>query len=743
MAKNILQKHWNGTAWEELHPITKASNVITNAAESVETVLGNKVDKVAGKDLSTNDYTTAEKNKLAGIAAGAQVNTVNSVAGKTGNVTLTKADVGLSNLDNVQQAPITHVGAGGSAHAAATTSTAGFMSAADKSKLDGIATGANNYVHPSSHPASMITQDANNRFVSDAEKSTWNAKASTTVATTSANGLMSSSDKSKLDGIATGAQVNRSQSTQAQATAGTDTATDMSPARVMNAIDSRSRYGLTTGTATALVLTLSPAPASLYNGMQVSFRLHSATGASPTLNVNGLGAKSLLDNYWQPFVGEKDRTYIFMYDGINFLLIAGGAGAANDVSKNKMFDAYPHIASETVWVDNPYFLSQPGFEYTMISSISTSVTTINMNSTAYPIVNPNGTTTFVANGTYSFVYSHGYFFLRSAGGGWNVGQTIPTDKLVEDASITENYLGNFGNQVRGIAVDIEGYMYLGLWAGATPEKSVIKLTAAGAEVWSKTDGVGVTNKLIIDQNNNVYTTHSSDTGKTVRKFNSSGTEQWSKTDVPNPLNISVDHLGQVYVAHNTSSSKSVRKLNSSGTEQWSKTDDVNARAIAVDQHTYVYVGYSSASTNFLRKLDPTGAQVWALTEAKAINNILVDALGYLYVAVSGSGVVNPTGGSIRRYTPSGDLIWSKTDVNHGNDIAIDREGNVYCSHALNSTTVPTITKYDVNGNRIWESSGYTNGYSVSVDRYNQVYAGYGGGNLRRFTQVRNGYKVKA
>jgi hypothetical protein len=33
-----------------------------------------KVDKVTGKGLSTNDYTTAEKNKLAGIQAGAEVN---------------------------------------------------------------------------------------------------------------------------------------------------------------------------------------------------------------------------------------------------------------------------------------------------------------------------------------------------------------------------------------------------------------------------------------------------------------------------------------------------------------------------------------------------------------------------------------------------------------------------------------------------------------------------------------------
>ncbi len=49
-------------------------------------------------------YTTAEANKLAGIAAGAQVNTVTSVAGKTGAVTLAKGDVGLGNVDNTSDA---------------------------------------------------------------------------------------------------------------------------------------------------------------------------------------------------------------------------------------------------------------------------------------------------------------------------------------------------------------------------------------------------------------------------------------------------------------------------------------------------------------------------------------------------------------------------------------------------------------------------------------------------------------
>ena len=71
-----------------------------------------------------------------------------------------------------------------------TDSLKGYMTPELKKKLDGIATGANNYVHPSSHPATMITQDATHRFVTDTEKSTWNAKASTAVVSTTANGLM-------------------------------------------------------------------------------------------------------------------------------------------------------------------------------------------------------------------------------------------------------------------------------------------------------------------------------------------------------------------------------------------------------------------------------------------------------------------------------------------------------------------------------------------------------------------------
>lgn len=49
--------------------------------------------------------------------------------------------------------------------------------------------------------ASNIITDSNHKFVSDAEKNVWNAKASTAIATQSSNGLMSSTDKKKLDSI--------------------------------------------------------------------------------------------------------------------------------------------------------------------------------------------------------------------------------------------------------------------------------------------------------------------------------------------------------------------------------------------------------------------------------------------------------------------------------------------------------------------------------------------------------------
>lgn len=74
--------------------------LLANIREDMQTYLSQKVDKESGKQLSTNDYTTAEKDKLASIESGAQKNTVTGIKGnaessyRTGNVNLTPANIG-------------------------------------------------------------------------------------------------------------------------------------------------------------------------------------------------------------------------------------------------------------------------------------------------------------------------------------------------------------------------------------------------------------------------------------------------------------------------------------------------------------------------------------------------------------------------------------------------------------------------------------------------------------------------
>ena len=75
-------------------------NELVDAINEIDESNSKKVDKETGKGLSTNDYTKAEKDKLAKIEPGAQANAVTSVAGKKGAVTLSKTDVGLPNVDN-------------------------------------------------------------------------------------------------------------------------------------------------------------------------------------------------------------------------------------------------------------------------------------------------------------------------------------------------------------------------------------------------------------------------------------------------------------------------------------------------------------------------------------------------------------------------------------------------------------------------------------------------------------------
>lgn len=71
MAKNYLDKTGLALVWEK-----------------IKNGLSGKVDKVDGKGLSSNDYTSAEKTKLANVASGAQVNVLEGIQKNGDTVTI-------------------------------------------------------------------------------------------------------------------------------------------------------------------------------------------------------------------------------------------------------------------------------------------------------------------------------------------------------------------------------------------------------------------------------------------------------------------------------------------------------------------------------------------------------------------------------------------------------------------------------------------------------------------------------
>lgn len=106
--------------------------------------LGGKVDKVTGKGLSANDYTNADMAKLAGVAEQATKNATDAALRDRASHTGVQAIATVTGLQPAldAKAPGSHVASGGAAHAAATNAAAGFMSAADKAKLDNVAASA-------------------------------------------------------------------------------------------------------------------------------------------------------------------------------------------------------------------------------------------------------------------------------------------------------------------------------------------------------------------------------------------------------------------------------------------------------------------------------------------------------------------------------------------------------------------------------------------------------------------------
>lgn len=171
-----------------------------------------KVDKVDGMGLSHNDYTDAEKTKLEGIAEGANKYVHPTYTAKASGLYKVAVDAEghVSAAEAVEKADITGLGipAQDTTYEDATTAVHGLMSTADKAKLDGIAEGANKYELPTA--GSALGGVKTTSKVADAAGYTpvpiiggvpyyKDTNTEYDAATSAADGLMSKTDKAKLD----------------------------------------------------------------------------------------------------------------------------------------------------------------------------------------------------------------------------------------------------------------------------------------------------------------------------------------------------------------------------------------------------------------------------------------------------------------------------------------------------------------------------------------------------------------
>ena len=169
----------------------------TSVASQISNAVANKVDKVDGKGLSTNDYTTDEKNKLSGIATGAEVNQ-NAFSNVVVGSTTIAADSKTDSLTIVagNNITITPDVANDKLTIAATDTVYTHPTYTSKnSGLYKITVDGTGHVSA----ATAVSKSDITALGIPAQDTTYNT------ATQSDNGLMSSGDKTKLDGIETGA----------------------------------------------------------------------------------------------------------------------------------------------------------------------------------------------------------------------------------------------------------------------------------------------------------------------------------------------------------------------------------------------------------------------------------------------------------------------------------------------------------------------------------------------------------
>ncbi|WP_315794805.1 hypothetical protein [Paenibacillus sp. BIC5C1] len=130
----------------------------------------------------------------------------------------------------------------------------------------------------------------------------------------------------------------------------------MSVAQSVKSIsNNRDGYGTTTNSGNAYEVSLSPSPASYVDGLRITIKINSANTGVATINVNGLGGKSLIKpngNQLIPGSLKVNSVYSFVYNGTAFILQGEGGeygtADAGDVKAGKTIGTENGIVSGTL-----------------------------------------------------------------------------------------------------------------------------------------------------------------------------------------------------------------------------------------------------------------------------------------------------------------------------------------------------------------------------------------------------------
>lgn len=142
MAENMIDLNGLVHVWSKVKTLT-ADCVKADSLATVAT--SGSYNDLSDKPTIPSAYTlpTASNTVMGGVKIGSNISV------SSGTISITKSNVTSALGYTPPVSDTTYVNA--------TASAAGLMSSSDKSKLDSIAANANNYIHPASHPASMIT----------------------------------------------------------------------------------------------------------------------------------------------------------------------------------------------------------------------------------------------------------------------------------------------------------------------------------------------------------------------------------------------------------------------------------------------------------------------------------------------------------------------------------------------------------------------------------------------------------